>query len=154
MLRPGAFQIPPAPLVLTLAGLLPFLGGAGAVIRLSDDIARQAAAGLILIAYAAVILSFLGGVRWGVEMASNATRPRWSVLAGSVVGALAGWGLVLQPVLGGGTGTPFVPMAGLLALHWAWDLSARATLPPWYDGLRTVATAGAVVALLAAGTAM
>ena len=152
MLRPGAFQIPPAPLALTLAGLLPFFGGAGAVVWLGDDIARQAAAGLILIAYAAVILSFLGGVRWGVEMASRAPRPRWSVLTGSVLGALAGWGLVLQPVLGGGAGTPFLPMAALLTVHWAWDLSARCTLPPWYDGLRTVATAGAVSALCVAAT--
>ncbi len=154
MFRPGAFSIPPVPLALTLGGLVPFIAAA-AMIAGGDDVIRQQQAVFMLAGYAAVILSFLGGVRWGVEMLDLAGQggPRLSVLGPSVLGALAGWialGLILlHPTLP--PGQVLIGLAVALGLHWAWDLSARAALPAWYDGLRTIASAGAVGALLLAG---
>lgn len=158
MLRTGAFAIPPAPLALTLGGLIPFLGAAGLVATAGDDVIARQQAALMLVAYAAVILSFLGGVRWGVEMLASADRgaPRLAVLGASVLGALAGWvalGLaVLHPSLP--VGTVCLGLAAALVAHWAWDLSARASLPAWYDGLRTLATAGAAASLIVAWWAL
>lgn len=153
MLRRGAFAIPPAPLALTIGGLMPFFGSALAILALAGDPAGQAAASLTLLVYGAVILSFLGGVRWGVEM-NEATflPPRWRILSSSVLGALAGWGAVLFYLLGTPAQSPlvFIGVAGALLVHWIWDVMSRRDTPAWYDGLRTIATAGAVASLLAA----
>ena len=151
MLRRNAFAMPVAALVLTLGGLIPFIVGAMAVFVLSTDPARQAAAQLALLAYTATILSFLGGGRWGMEIAKDLTAaPRFWVLAGSVLGALAGWLLVLQAVLGGLSAWLFLVGAGLIVLHWAWDVIGAVDTPAWYDGLRTLASIGAAAALLGA----
>ena len=149
MLRHRAFAIPPAPLVLTLAGLLPFVAGAAAIHWFGEDVARQASAKLVLILYAAVILSFLGGVRWGVEMSAGPERPRFGRLAVSVTGALAGWALAWWATLGGLAPSQFLVFSGLFVAHWLWDTLASRDLPAWYDGLRTIATLGAVAALIA-----
>ncbi|MEM6666305.1 MAG: DUF3429 domain-containing protein [Pseudomonadota bacterium] len=149
MFRTGAFAIPPAPLALTMGGLMPFLAAALAVWVFADDPARQAGAQITLLAYGAVILSFLGGARWGVEMDSASFEPpRWGVLGLSVLGSLAGWVVMLYAVLGGLFYWLFLAMAGALALHWLWDLGSQQALPAWYDGLRTLATAGAVGSLI------
>lgn len=149
MLRRRAFAIPPAPLMLALAGLLPFFAGAFAIHWFAGDLARQASAKLVLILYAAVILSFLGGVRWGVEMTVRPDSPRLVSLSLSVIGALAGWALAWQGALGGLQPWQFLALAGLFAAHWLWDLRAAKDLPAWYDGLRSIASAGALLALLA-----
>ena len=152
MLRRGAFAIPPAPLALTIGGLMPFIGAALAALALGGEVARQAVAQLTLLVYAAVILSFLGGVRWGVEMnEATMVAPRWGVLTGSVLGALAGWAAIVFYLLGTPAQSPLVfpAMAGALLIHWVWDLLSRRDTPAWYDGLRTIATVGAVASLLA-----
>lgn len=151
MFRPRAFAIPPAPLALTVGGLMPFFGAALASVALQGDVALQAAAALVLLVYGAVILSFLGGVRWGVEMDSAVFEaPRWGVMTASVLGALIGWACVLYYILGTGAPWLFLVMAGAIALHWLWDMVSRKSLPAWYDGLRTIATLGAGGALILA----
>ncbi|MEM9738636.1 MAG: DUF3429 domain-containing protein [Pseudomonadota bacterium] len=153
MLRRGAFAIPPAPLALTVAGLMPFFGGALAAFALGDDPAPQAGAHLTLLVYSAVILSFLGGVRWGVEMnEATFTPPRWGIMTGSIIGALVGWGAVVYYLLGTPAQSPwvFVAMACALFIQWIWDVLSRRDTPAWYDGLRTIASTGAVGSLLTA----
>lgn len=153
MFRPRAFAIPPAPLVLTLAGLIPFIAGAAAIHGLAGDVARQASAKLVLILYAAVILSFLGGVRWGVEMSVHPSAPRFVILALSVVGSLAGWGVAWAGALVGLAPWQFLALAGLVVAHWLWDALASEDLPAWYDGLRAIASLGAATSLMAAWAA-
>lgn len=147
MFKDGAFRIPAVPLVLALAGILPFVGTAY-VIATTEDVILAAQARLWLAIYAAVILSFLGGVRWGLAMTADSV-PAFR-LGLSVLGALAGWGFVLlgfsktfSPIL-------FAGVAALFVLHWAWDVFAGEPAPAWYQGVRTLATLGAVTSLLAA----
>ena len=62
--------IPIVPLALGLGGLVPFVGlallvvtGWAARIGMSGDLVRAA-----LLAYGAIIASFLGGIRWGLAL--------------------------------------------------------------------------------------
>lgn len=89
--------------------------------------------------YAALILSFLGGARWGAEVVDLAPDPRLI-------------GLAMTPTLGGlailvfAHGEPrlqLIALAAALTLIWVWDLNAKG-LPSWYGRLRTGLTLGAV----------
>ena len=139
-----ARRIPTPALALGLGGLVPFAAGA-ALAWLPH--AGLAAIGLAALgAYGAVILSFLGGVRWGVELFDEAALARWGPLGLSVLPSLVAWAALLAPP---------APMLALLAAglvaQWALDRAAvpGGTLPPWYLRLRTILTIGAVAATLA-----
>lgn len=56
-----------------------------------QDLARPAIT--VLLTWSAVVLSFLAGVRWGLE--SGLRTPRWGRLAGAVLFAIIAWGLLL-----------------------------------------------------------
>jgi len=47
----------------------------------------------VLLTWSAVVLSFLAGVRWGLE--SGRRTPRWGRLAGAVLFAVVAWALLL-----------------------------------------------------------
>lgn len=102
-------------------------------------------ASLSLGAYGAVILSFLGGVRWG-NLLTNKTRLRqWGPLSLSVVPSLIAWPALLLPA----TWMLSLLAAGLV-LQYALDVEAlrRKELPAWFGRLRLILTTGAVVSLL------
>ncbi len=147
------FTIPAVPLALTLAGLVPFIAAASIVAAAGDDVVLRAQAGLVLIVYAAAILSFLGGVRWGAEInAQGSGIPRTRLIALSVLGALAGTGLVVWAVLGG-LGWPVFAAAAIAHLaHAAWDVDG-AGLANWFRKVRLIAGAGAFASLAGAAVA-
>lgn len=88
---------------LAYAGLLPFLLGALLVWAVRSDV--QAYVALALSAYAAVVLSFLGGIHWGLVMRQAApSDPARSLLWG-VVPSLVAWPAAVMP-----------PHAGLVIL--------------------------------------
>lgn len=147
MFKTGAFRIPVVPLVLAVTGILPF-AGAAYVIATTEEVILAAQARLWLAVYAAVILSFLGGVRWGLAMTED--RVPALTLGLSVLGALAGWGLVLFGFSKTFSSALFAGVAALLLLHWIWDVFAGGPAPAWYQGVRTIATLGAVTSLLVA----
>jgi hypothetical protein len=132
----------PAPAwVLGAAGLIPFFAAAG-VFAFGPPVYAGPAL-LALITYSAAILSFLGGVRWGVEILRT-DKPRWIALIGSNVPPLLAWGLLAAPFA-----TPEWQLSGFLACflgQWLWDQTS-ASLPPWYARLRTLLTFGAAAAL-------
>lgn len=140
------FGMPTAPLVLTLAGVLPFAAGAGVMLAAAGQPILKAQAGLVVLFYGAVILSFLGGLRWGAEITLHAEAPRAGVLGLSVLGSLAGWALVLWAFFGGAGWQVFAAGAGLHLLHSFWDVGASG-LPGWMQRLRVIASACAVAAL-------
>lgn len=89
--------------LLGIAGLLPFVAGAAALWTLPPEWLGLAANALL--AYAALIVSFLGGIHWGLAMPQAALRRKqliWGVLP-SLLGWAAlllnsVWGLVLMAV--------------------------------------------------------
>ncbi len=100
--RPGALAAPsPLARMLGLAGLLPFIAGAAAVWLVGEQDRLPTTA---LLAYAALIASFLGGIHWGLAMRdapADATQLLWGV-SPSLLGWLAvllppRWGLLLAP---------------------------------------------------------
>ncbi|MBJ3764194.1 DUF3429 domain-containing protein [Maribius pontilimi] len=142
--------IPRAPLLLGLAGLLPFLWGVATM--LLPDLGTWAARAIgprfvgpyVQLAYGTVILSFMSGVLWGF-----ATRATGAIAASgyalSTVPAL--WAFFL---VGGGPVSAAIYLAlgfaGILALDllfWRQDLA-----PPWWMQLRLLLTAIVVLSLL------
>ncbi|MDR9393320.1 DUF3429 domain-containing protein [Roseovarius sp. SYSU LYC5161] len=147
--------IPRAPLLLGLAGVLPFIWGALTVLRpeLADWTARtigpRFAGPYVGLFYGAVILSFMSGVLWGF-----ATR----LPAGQ---APLGYALSVVPALwvffttGGGETRAgiflMIGFAGILGLDWLfWKMGVA---PEWWMQLRLAITA-AVLACLGIGVAV
>jgi hypothetical protein len=102
-----------------------------------------------VLAYGAVILSFVGAVLWGVVVAQSETaRVRPAGLVLSVFPALLGWlSLLTGPTLGYG-----VQVAAFLGLHACERMGVWCPpLPPWYLTLRGQLTAVVAAALAVAG---
>ncbi len=99
-----------------------------------------------IIAYGAVGLAFLGGIRWGLAMRPHGARGQAWELALSTAAPLAGFAAVMAPPVIGVS----VLIAGLLA-HALWDQMCADTgrLPVWFARLRMVLTSLAVLPLLA-----
>jgi hypothetical protein len=134
--------MPPAARWLGFAGLLPF--AAFALAGLWPAAPFHAAAPAVLLAYGAVILSFLGGVRWGLAMAA-ADPARLAVRLGfSVLPSLLAWVGLLLPRAAG-----LSLLAAGFVLMLVADLRLAAA-PAWYRRLRLPLSAGAVGALLLA----
>jgi hypothetical protein len=86
----------PSPLAWRLghAGLLPFAGGALLLWLVRPDVHPYVA--LALSGYAAVILSFLGGIHWGLAMRAASPAPTpW--LVWGIVPSLVAWVAVVMP---------------------------------------------------------
>jgi hypothetical protein len=122
---------------VTLAGAIPLLGG---VPRLFVVHA--------LLAYGATILSFLGGVHWGLAIRGHSgpdTNKLWARLILSVIPSLAGWAALLVT---GSAGLLIlaIAIAGMLLV----DLRATrlGDAPPWYAKLRVPLSVVVVAALL------
>jgi hypothetical protein len=133
--------IPPIVLGWGLLGLVPFL--APPVIGLIAPALRDQAAACAAI-YAAIILSFLGGARWGAEVRAGAADARTLSLA--MLPSVAAWAeLLIWPP---GHPAGLAALAGGLALMFVWDAGAMG-LPGWYPRLRGLLSAGAIAGLAA-----
>jgi len=124
-----------------LLGTAPFILGA-LVYCWGPDIAEGVASrGLLL--YSAVMIAFMGGSRWGLEI--GRAPPRWVVLAPAIAMPLFALILTMSLVeldlkwrLAGFLG-------GFLAL-WLWDVIST-EVPGWHLRLRTTVTVVACVCL-------
>lgn len=137
--------LPRAALRLGFLGLVPLAVSALISLSVHETTARLGAISFSL--YAAVLLSFLGGVRCGIEIMRAPDNPNGMRLLFSALPALAGWALATMvvyftPVLGAAA-----IFAGLFAVQAMWDYrSARdAGAPAWYPVLRQVLTGGAMI---------
>lgn len=133
--------IPRVVLIYGLLGVTPFWTLAAAA-RLAPDWTEVLSA--VVGVYAALILSFLGGARWG--MAVQAPAPNPVVVGLAMTPTLAG--LTLIALAHGNPRPQLLGLAAALAWSCAWDLRARA-LPAWYGRLRVLLTFGAVGGLVA-----
>ena len=128
-------------LTLGLAGVLPFwLLAATAPLKPEWN----TLSGAVVALYAALILSFLGGARWGLEIRKPQPSPVTVALA--MLPTLAGWAVMVAAH--GDVRRQLLGLGLALLLAWAWDLRATG-LPPWYRGFRSLLTLGAVGGLLA-----
>ena len=139
--------MPRAAIRLALLSLTPAIV-AGLLCLVRDvSVARIGAIGFSI--YAAVLLSFLGGVRCGVEIMRASDQPNGMRLAISAAPALLGWAyaaFVTAFPLPPGAAAAF---AGLFALQNAWDQrSHNAGAPSWYPMLRQVQTGGMMLVCL------
>ena len=149
MPTPGSARtdIPRPARVLGLGGLLPFLSGA---LMVWCPLERVSEFGILLLGtYGAVILSFLGGVRWGRLLAEPSRetkrRERWLPFVLSILPSLVAWAALLLP-----PAAMFALLAIGLVLQYLIDRDATESgeLPPWYGRLRLILSAGAVPAVL------
>ena len=141
MTTPATPPVPvPAPVLLYgRLGLIPFLAPAPAA-WLWPDLAP--AAGAVLAVYAALILSFLGGARWGMAVA--APRIDGRIVSLAMLPSLAGLALLMLPEAW--RGWQLAGLAAAHALQGLWDLRAT-TVPAWYASLRGQLTLAALAGL-------
>ena len=139
-------SIPGAALALGLAGLIPFAAGAisqwAALPLITPDTGLK-----LIVGYGAIILSFLGGIRWGTAIGPYDTRRQSLEFSASVLGSLAGLAAIFIPPVPALT----LLIAGFL-MQGLWDVMSveGGRLPSWFGKLRMLLTAGAVISLTAA----
>lgn len=124
------------PLALALFGFTPFAVLTGALF-LPGEPWLQSIVPVALTTYAAIILSFLGGIRWGIAVAAPESADVMPVFALSVVPSLWAWAAFFAPEAIG-----FVMFAVGFGAMGMWDrmLVARGGAPRWFGLLRTVLT--------------
>jgi hypothetical protein len=133
--------IPPALWVIAILALAPFPISAAAYGFGSPDVARPALT--VILTWSAVILGFLGGVRWGLETGRPA--PRWERQAISVLSPLAAFLLLMSrhrfsdAVIIGGCIAAFL-------LQWLFDHQAP-DVPARYPRLSTAMAGAACISL-------
>ncbi|XP_040422299.1 transmembrane protein 69 [Cygnus olor] len=134
---------PKPALYLSLAGLIPFVSVPLSMVVQGTYYPELAFA---QVTYGAVIVSFLGGMRWGFAVPEDSpAKPDWMNLANSMVPPLIAWQALLFKDITDGA---IMLVMGLgIALHY--DLSLLPTYPIWFKGLRIVATVVAALSLLA-----
>ena len=138
-----AAGIPVLAVALGYAGLLPFFAGAAELWLLPGVMTSFVESALL--AYAAVILSFMGAVHWGLAMRSH--RDIVNLQLGlSVIPALVGWMALMLPAV---VAYPSLILA--FVVLYVLDLQAVKLnmAPRWYPSLRLPLTAGVVVSLIA-----
>ncbi|THD81786.1 MAG: DUF3429 family protein [Phenylobacterium sp.] len=135
-------EAPPAALwAIAALALAPFPIAAVTYAYGPHDVVRPSLT--VILTWSAVVLSFLGGVRWGMETAL--VRPRFYRQAISVAAAVAAWllllarGRVLDSWVIAGTIAAFI-------IQWLFDHQAP-DVPARYPRLSTMVTGAACVSL-------
>ena len=127
---PASNKMPRSVLWLGALGLLPFVA-ASLLAVIAPSIKETAVAALI--AYGAVILSFLGGALWGLIIGRADADRMGGLLILSVVPSLIGWVSLLLP--------PVMALVLLALSSGCWFvvdtmMAKEKIAPPWYPRLR------------------
>ena len=143
--RSDASSVPSAAAWLGGLGIIPFASLSLATPFVSDVVRTQLS--FALLAYGAIILSFLGGIHWGlaigaVPQTDNSLLRR---IALSIVPSLVAWAALLAPFSIG-----FLVLAAAFVAMLLVDIRASRMheAPAWYPKLRWPLSCGAVAALL------
>jgi hypothetical protein len=133
--------------ILGFAGVIPFVTfsiGTWITLPLVTD------SHYILVSYAALILSFMGAIHWGLAMAENNSK-RNMQLGMSVLPALLGWLALLLPLLHG----YIVLIACFIFLYLADRQATKSySLAEWYLPLRMILTTIVIICLSAASLSL
>ena len=133
-------SIPKAALVIGLSGLLPFIFLSSFSVYQSPDVHSEISSALL--GYGAIILSFLGGVRWGVAMSETSPTRIVSQLCVSIIPSLVGWTAFL---IENQIGLLILTAAFFLLLLLDYKLPGA---PSWYFGLRIILSTAVIASLL------
>lgn len=130
---------------LGYTGLIPFVVSAAGIFIFRPDADMQAFMAMALLVYGAIILSFLGGIRWGTALNMRDKQGQMRQLCLSVLPSLLGWVCVLLP----NAPTALIVLAVGFAGQLYFDLHSTALeqLPRWFARLRIHLTIGAIVSL-------
>ena len=135
-------ESPPAALwAIALLALSPFV--VSALIYSYGPAVHQATSATVMLTWSATTMSFLGGVRWGLE--TRETAPRWERQAFSALAAVAAWVILLAR----GHAPDTWVMGGFIAaflIQWLFDHQTPDT-PSRYPILSTAVTGTACVSL-------
>jgi hypothetical protein len=94
-------------------------------------------------AYGAVIVSFKGGIRWGLAITKPNSRALRRLIQ-SVVPSLTGFGALLLTAT---LSAALLVVTLLLMLWWDWRLQSAGEAPDWYVRLRLPLSLGASIAI-------
>lgn len=138
---------PKGPWVLGLLGLIPFYAALA-----GGQLAPSPYSGVcvtIFYAYGAIILSFLGGTRWGFEIGARPEGPGFFTLFFSVTPSFLALIAAISQYVGAGLGLAILATGFLMTWLWDYFTSGGSTRrwPLWYRPLRTVLTLGALTAI-------
>lgn len=136
--------------VLLLAGTIPFVAAAFVLLfgnhtglGMFRPLASQA-----ITTYAAVVVSFLGGIQWGIGIATFEQQPQTarSLFLLSVVPALLAWAMLFLPA----SASRMVVAMFLIGFVWIIDalLYLQKVIPPWFFRLRSLVSAVMIIALV------
>lgn len=143
----GGPLLPRAAVRLGFLGLAPLMIAGLVALSEHEGTAHIGAVGFAI--YAAVLLSFLGGVRCGFELMRAPDAPNALRLLYSALPALGGWALALAMMVFPAALAANSAFAALFAAQLVWDQrSADAGAPAWYPLLRQVLTGGVMIACL------
>jgi hypothetical protein len=138
--------------LLTYVGALPFIGCA--IILLFGNAlgigSLRGFAAQAITSYAAVIVSFLGGIQWGVGIATLEQQPQTakSLFLLSVVPSLLAWAMLFLPM----SNSRVIVAIFLVGFVWVVDalLSLQQVIPAWFFRLRSNVSAIVIVTLILA----
>lgn len=145
-------NLPPIAIALGIAGLIPFLVCSIGTLTLRDQDAERVL--LVLIAYGAVVLAFLGGVHWGFALpapdAPGLRQAQGLRISLGVLPSLMGWLALVLPLVA----APDLGLAVLIAGYVCTTAvetrgQQRGLLSQPYVWLRWGLSVGAVTLLLA-----
>lgn len=133
--------IPPAPLLLGLAGLIPFWALAIGLLMHGALGVTPPQLDAALATYGAIIVSFLGGIRWGLAVPAGDTGRNYLI---SVLPSLVAWALLAAPEPWRLVGLGLAALAlGPIDL----GLVRGGLAPAWFGTLRIILSVGAGIAL-------
>jgi hypothetical protein len=103
-----------------------------------------------LTTYAAIIVSFLGGIQWGIGVATLEDQPQTarSLFLLSVVPSLMAWSMLFLPP----SGSRVIVAVFLVGFVWVIDalLHVQQVIPAWFFRLRSIVSCAVLAFLIAA----
>ena len=136
------------PLLLGMAGTLPFVAGVAVV--WFGPVAYANTALQAICTYAAIVLSFLGGIQWGIGVSvfESAPKSAQSLFLLSVVPSLLAWAMLFIDA----SGARLIVAIFLFGFVWAIDalLHLQKLIPNWFFRLRCVMTPIVIASLTVA----